>query len=166
MAQALGVDDTVIRRALERFQGLWRRQEVIGTYRQATVISDYGHHPREIAATIQALRSAYPQRRMFVIFQPHRQKRFQAFLSEFKDVLKSIRPLIVVDVYEPPGEDTDVTGTSRDLVQDRNESDVVYASTWTEAQQVLDQLVKPNDLIVTFTAGDLDRNIREIVSPL
>ncbi len=98
-----GVDDDAIIRALEKFAGVGRRFEkqaqVAIDNGDVLLIDDYGHHPTEVAATIKAARQSYPDRRLVMMFQPHRYSRTRDCFDDFVDVLSAVDELLLLDVY-------------------------------------------------------------------
>lgn len=109
IASELKVSDQAIKAALNKFEGIGRRFQVHGDYAisqggQVTLVDDYGHHPREIAATLQAARESWPDRRLVMVYQPHRYSRTRDLLDEFCKVLSTTDRLMLLDVY-PAGED-------------------------------------------------------------
>ncbi len=103
IATEVGIDDVSIQTALKCFQGIDRRLQVIGDLPvrggRATVVDDYGHHPTEIAATMDAVRQGWPNRRIVLAFQPHRYTRTRDLLDDFADVLSRTDVLLVTEVY-------------------------------------------------------------------
>lgn len=104
VATEIGVSDTAMQRALLHFGGVGRRVEHLGLLplgdaRQVMVIDDYGHHPRELAATLDALRCAYPERRVVMVFQPHRYSRTRDLFDDFVRVLNDVDQVYLLDVY-------------------------------------------------------------------
>ncbi len=103
VATELGVDDEFIVGGLLKFQGVGRRFQILGErhFSQGTslVVDDYGHHPREIRATIDAFRSVWPDKRLVHVFQPHRYSRTQSLFSDFVDVLGLADELLLLDIY-------------------------------------------------------------------
>ena len=103
VASELGVADAAICRALASFQGIERRMQHIGDARidggTVSIVDDYGHHPTEIAATLEALRQAWPGRRLVLVFQPHRYTRTRDLLDDFANVLAGVDVLLVTEVY-------------------------------------------------------------------
>ncbi|MES2212023.1 MAG: Mur ligase family protein, partial [Pseudomonadota bacterium] len=102
----LGISDVVIQRSLSGFSGVGRRFELQGTLafkkpdiKNVLLIEDYGHHPTEVQATIQAARAAWPTRRLVWVFQPHRYTRMAALMHEFATVLSQVDCLMVLDIY-------------------------------------------------------------------
>lgn len=99
IASKVGVQESIITSALADFRGVGRRFELVGTFGGITVVDDYGHHPREIAATIAAARSVWPERPLVVAFQPHRYSRTQALFGDFVSSLAAADRVILTDIY-------------------------------------------------------------------
>ncbi len=107
VATELEIGDAAIARALAEFQGIDRRLQTLAELETArgriVVVDDYGHHPTEIAATLEAARQAWPDRRIVLVFQPHRYTRTRDLLDDFAKVLSEPDALVVAEVY-PAGE--------------------------------------------------------------
>src|SRR6202000_728414 len=103
VASELAVPDLAICRALANFQGIERRMQFLGDVSIAggtvSIVDDYGHHPTEIAATLEALHQAWPGRRLVLVFQPHRYSRTRDLLDDFANVLATADVLFVTAVY-------------------------------------------------------------------
>lgn len=103
IASDLELDDGACQQALASFEGVDRRFQLLGELslsgKRVLLVDDYGHHPTEIAATIQAVRQAWPERRLVVAFQPHRYSRTRDLLDDFAEVLSSPDCLLVTEVY-------------------------------------------------------------------
>jgi UDP-N-acetylmuramate--alanine ligase len=108
IATKLQISEAAIKQALENFMGIGRRFQMYGEFPipsgKVLLIDDYGHHPREIAATLDAIRLVWPSRRAVVAYQPHRYSRTQALMKEFATVLSNFDALLLLDVYSA-GED-------------------------------------------------------------
>ena len=115
-----GVSDAAIARALESFSGVGRRFQVQGEYElgEGTVklVDDYGHHPKEVEATIKAARASHPDRRLVMMFQPHRFSRTRDCFDDFVDVLSQVDQLLLLEVYSA-GEKPIVGADSRSLAR-------------------------------------------------
>ena len=100
---SIGVDITAIQAALSAFQGIGRRFQAHSNCRvgecQVMLVDDYGHHPRELAATLEAVRSGWPDRRLVLAFQPHRYSRTQDAFEDFVAVLSQVDVLILAEVF-------------------------------------------------------------------
>lgn len=104
VASEVGVSDLAITKALSQFGGVGRRLQTLGEIefsqgKKALIIDDYGHHPREIAATLQAVRQAWPNRRIVMAYQPHRYTRTRDLFKDFAQVLSTVDQLLLLDVY-------------------------------------------------------------------
>ena len=162
IADELGVPDETIRRALARFQGIARRFQVFGEVlvrgRRVLLIDDYGHHPREIAATLDTIRASWPTRRLVVAFQPHRYTRTRDLFEDFVRVLSEPDVLFLLDIFAAsevplPG----VTGYA--LYQgicDYGSLTPVFVEKVSDLTDALSNLVKEGDIVLTLGAGDID----------
>lgn len=161
VATKLKVDDAAIIKSLGAFKGVGRRFQhttvtlpKIGTL---PLLDDYGHHPREIAATLEALRQAWPDRRSVLIFQPHRYTRTRDLFEDFVHVLSTVDVLILMEVYAAgetviPG--ADGRALSR-AIRVRGQVDPVFVDVIEELPSILAGIVKANDVIVTMGAGNV-----------
>jgi UDP-N-acetylmuramate--alanine ligase len=157
----LGVEVTAIQQALSAFQGIGRRFVVSeltdAAGRRLTLVDDYGHHPRELAATLEAARSGWPGRRLVLVFQPHRYTRTQEQFEDFVAVLSTAEILVLCEVY-PAGEAPIPGADGRSLsraVRARGQVDPVFAADLDEVPKVLGNLLEDGDLVLTLGAGDI-----------
>ncbi len=157
----LGVDEEAIQQALANFGGVGRRF-VVSEVRDATgrdlvVVDDYGHHPREVGATLDAARAAWPGRRMVLVFQPHRFSRTQEQFEDFVQVLSLPDRLLLCEVYsagEAPIAGADGRALSR-AIRARGDIDPVFAQTVEEVPKLLENLLEDGDLVMVLGAGDI-----------
>ena len=161
VARELDVSETDIARAFESFQGIGRRLEVIADLRIAdrpvTVIDDYAHHPREIEATLEAVRAGWPRRRLVVFFQPHRYTRTRDLIDDFAAVLCGLDVLVIIEVY-PAGEAPISVADGRALcraIRARGRVDPVFAEKVSDVETLAPDLVRPGDVVLTLGAGDV-----------
>jgi UDP-N-acetylmuramate--alanine ligase len=160
VARELGVPLAAARRALADFAGIGRRfqaQDIRWRGRSLTVVDDYGHHPSEIAATLEAARGAYPGRRMVLAFQPHRYTRTQDLMDDFAQVLAGVERLLLCEVYaagEAPIAGADGRALAR-VVRARGRNEPVFAATVAEAQAALEPLLQDGDVLLCMGAGDI-----------
>lgn len=161
-----GVADEHIVAGLKKFEGVERRFEVLGEYSvgdaTAMLVDDYGHHPREVAATIGAIRDAFPDCRLFMIFQPHRYTRTSDLYDDFVQVLSSVDQLIVTEVY-PAGEEVIPGADGRSLcrsIRQRGMVDPIFVEDIEEIPDLVADLVQPKDLVITQGAGSVSRIAR------
>ena len=161
VATELEVADAAIQTALANFQGIDRRLQQNGDVQTAagrvTLIDDYGHHPTELAATLEAIRQGWPDRRIVLAFQPHRYTRTRDLLDDFARVLSSVDALIVTEVYaagEAPIAGADGKAICR-AVRSHGRVEPVFVDKIEELPQALMQIVRDGDLIVTMGAGSI-----------
>lgn len=162
VAQELEVSDTAIQRALSSFHGVDRRLQQYGDVQtsagKVTIIDDYGHHPTELAATLEAIRQGWPNRRILLAFQPHRYTRTRDLLDDFARVLAgNADALIVTEVYaagETPIPGADGKAICR-AVRSHGRVEPVYVEKIDELPRALIQIARDGDVIVTMGAGSI-----------
>ncbi len=162
IARELEVDVAAIQAALSRFQGIGRRCESHGELRfgdrSVLLVDDYGHHPREIAATFEAMRAAHPQRRLVVVFQPHRYSRTRDLFDDFCAVLADADVLFLSEVYaagEAPLDGADARALARGIRARGKVEPVVVGGGIGDMPDALSRVVADGDLILTLGAGDV-----------
>ncbi len=151
----LGVPFPVIAEALAGFQGVTRRMELKGEAEGVTVIDDYGHHPTEIKATLEALRQRFPERRVVVLFQPHRYSRTKLLAEAFTACFARADVLGLLDIY-PAGEKP-IDGVTSDWLAAKitRAGLSVQRLPAADGETRLRNLVKPGDVVLTLGAGDV-----------
>jgi UDP-N-acetylmuramate--alanine ligase len=161
VASELGIADEAIQQALAKFQGVDRRLQFVGTLPvaggEAVVIDDYGHHPTEIRATLDAVRQAYPGRRIVLAFQPHRYTRTRDLLDDFAGVLSTADVLLVSEVYaagEAPIPGADGRAICR-AVRSRGQLEPVFLPRIEELAGVLRELLQAGDVVLAMGAGNV-----------
>lgn len=161
VATNLGVPDAAIAASLGAFKGVGRRfqinDEVPFGDGRLTFVDDYGHHPREIAATLEALRQAWPDRRAVVIFQPHRYSRTRDLFEDFVQVLSGVDRLVLLDIYaagETPIEGADGRALTR-AIRSRSLVEPVFVEDEEDLLQVLPAIVRADDVVLTLGAGNI-----------
>lgn len=166
----LGVDGDAIARALASFQGVGRRFNRLGALKlregSAELVDDYGHHPRELAATIAAARGGWPECRLVLAFQPHRYSRTRDLLDDFAAVLSDVDVLVLTDVY-PAGEAPIPGADSRALaraIRARGRIDPVLVPHPRELAATLPDLLVDGDLLILSGAGDIGRSSQALAS--
>ena len=148
---------------LANFHGVGRRcqhyPDLSLLNKTALLIDDYGHHPAEVKATLSALRGAYPDKRMVVIFQPHRYTRTRDLFDDFVTVLSGVDQLIIMEVY-PAGETPIALADGRSLVRAlrlQGNENTIFAEDLVEAKQKLFNILQDNDLVITMGAGSVGK---------
>jgi UDP-N-acetylmuramate--alanine ligase len=159
----LDVPFAKIAKALEEFEGVGRRLEVRGRAAfgpgEIVVVDDYGHHPTEIKTTVKALREWCPDRRIVVIFQPHRYTRTKLLYGKFARAFDDVDVLKIMDIY-PAGEKP-VRGVSSDLIINEIRKRGRVVSKFDPAEFMNE--IRPGDVILTLGAGDVWRVGKEIL---
>lgn len=159
IATELGVSDADIIAGLKKFQGVGRRFQMLGEHQfdqgKALVVDDYGHHPQEVLATIDAFRKVWPERRLVHVFQPHRYSRTQTLYQQFVDVLSMSDELFLFDIYAA-GEIAIPGVTSEVLAQDiRDRKKHVTVVNEQSLYTLLNECVKEGDVILMQGAGSI-----------
>jgi UDP-N-acetylmuramate--alanine ligase len=158
VADELDVPEDVTRRALAGFTGVQRRFTIRGEAAGVTVVDDYGHHPAEVQATLEAASRAYG-RRIVVAFQPHRYSRTVSCFDELVRAFNRADVLLLADVYAA-GEAPIAGATSEalaDAIRAHGHRDVTWAGPRTGIAQALKDRVQPGDVVITLGAGDITR---------
>jgi UDP-N-acetylmuramate--alanine ligase len=154
--------------ALGVFRGAKRRLQFIGNARDVIIYDDYGHHPREIAATINALRGAFGDRALHVVFQPHRYTRTQALYADFAKVLLIAERIYLLPIYS--ADETPIAGVSSFLIADEllasGRADATVCGDFQEACDLVCENAKPGDLVLTIGAGSVEELGGEILEGL
>jgi UDP-N-acetylmuramate--alanine ligase len=163
-----GLKDADIKRGIKHFSGVCGRFDVQGELplEQGSVllIDDYGHHPTEVAATIQALRDGWPENRLVMIYQPHRYSRTKDLYEDFVDVLSEVDVLLLLEVYAA-GEKKIAGADSRSLCRSirlRGKVDPVYVQKEEDVHEILKNLVRAGDIVLTQGAGSVGLLAKEI----
>ncbi|WP_457680821.1 UDP-N-acetylmuramate--L-alanine ligase [Thermovibrio sp.] len=146
-----GIPFEEIAKGLEEFKNAKRRMELKGTYNGITFYDDYGHHPTEIEASYRAIKEAFPNRRVVVLFQPHRFTRTKILWREFVEVLSKVENLYITNIY-PAGE-KEIEGISAKRLA--RECGGEYLGSLKEAVERLKRELQTGDIILTLGAGDI-----------
>ncbi len=152
--------DVAIQRALAAFQGIDRRLQQLGEINwpggRAAIVDDYAHHPTEVEATLEAVRQAWPGRRLVLAFQPHRFTRTRDLLDDFGRVL-GMRRSLVTEVYAA-GE-TPITGADGRAicraVRTRGLIEPVFVERVDDLAEALKGVLRDGDVVVTMGAGNI-----------
>ena len=166
VAGELGLPDSAVQKALAEFHGVGRRfqrcgeiavggaDETGGTF---TLVDDYGHHPTEMQATLEAARGAFPGRRIVLAFQPHRYTRTRDLFEDFVRVLSGVDALLLAEVY-PAGEPQIVAADGRALaraIRVAGRIEPVFVENIGDMPAAIVQAARPGDVVVTMGAGSI-----------
>tara|TARA_B100000123_G_scaffold186997_1_gene139423 strand:- start:2635 stop:4023 length:1389 start_codon:yes stop_codon:yes gene_type:complete len=160
VAQKAGINIKVIKDSFKNFGGVSRRLEFKANLKiegkPVTLIDDYGHHPTELKATVQALRSSNPNKKICMIFQPHRYTRSTLLFKEFVECLREVDTIIILDIYSA-GEQNLQKISSYDFVNALIEKrkNAFFAKNLKEICKILDTEIEGNEIIVTQGAGNI-----------
>jgi UDP-N-acetylmuramate--alanine ligase len=161
VAQELQISDQAVIDALQNFEGIDRRfqnqGEVETTNGRVMLVDDYGHHPTEISATIEAARAGWPDKRIVLAFQPHRYSRTRDLLDDFATVLSDADVVIILEVYAA-GEDPIAGADGRAIaraVRSRGGVEPIFVEELDGLAEVLEGVLADGDLVLTMGAGDI-----------
>lgn len=146
------------RQSLENFTGTARRMEVKGKINDVLIMDDYGHHPTEVRATLEALKEAHPNRRLICVFQPHQYSRTHELLEDFTGAFESADTVLIPNIFEARDSEEDKKKISAEkLVKaiSKNHPDCRWSENFEKTLEMLRSEVRPNDLVVTMGAGDV-----------
>jgi UDP-N-acetylmuramate--alanine ligase len=170
VGREVGVEDSAIAKALAEFRGVGRRfqrHDVAIEGGSFTLIDDYGHHPAEMSATLEAARASFPGRRLVLAFQPHRYTRTRDLFEDFVRVLSTVDVLVLADVY-PAGEAPIVAADGRALaraVRVAGKVEPVFVEDIAQLPQALRTLVRDGDVVVTMGAGSIGGAAAQLCAP-
>jgi len=164
VGRALELDFGQIASALTGFRGVHRRFERVGTWRGATVIDDYAHHPTEVAATLEAARESFAGRRIVAVFQPHLYSRTQLLLEDFARALLLADEAVVTEIYA--SREMPIAGVSGEGVVEAarrgGHRRVRFCADWRGVGEMLTGEIGAGDVILTLGAGDVYRLAHEL----
>jgi UDP-N-acetylmuramate--alanine ligase len=168
VATELGVADAPIQRALANFQGIDRRLQQLGEIEwpggSALLVDDYAHHPTEVAATLEAVRQAWPSRRLVLVFQPHRYTRTRDLLDDFGRTLSECDVLLITEVYaagETPLANADGRAICR-AVRSRGRIEPVFVERVDDLAESLRSVLNDGDVVLTMGAGSIGAVAHEL----
>ena len=170
VAQKAGINTKVIKDSFKNFGGVSRRLEFKADLKidgkSATLVDDYGHHPTELKATIEALKSSSPNKKICMIFQPHRYSRSTLLFKEFIECLRDVDTSIILDIYSA-GEQNLQKISSYDFVNAliEKKKNAFFAKNLKEICKILESEIKGNEIIITQGAGnivDISNSIKAI----
>ncbi|MFA5155390.1 MAG: UDP-N-acetylmuramate--L-alanine ligase [Patescibacteria group bacterium] len=172
-ARRLGVSWPLIKRHLAGFKGIERRAQALGSYRGALIVDDYAHHPTEIKAALDGLRSRYPGKRLITVFHPHTFTRTKALFSDFRRSFAATDELIILDIYGSAREQQGGV-SSRQLAQAvrefnrtrRSVQPVRHIPDIPAAVAYLRRHLKSGHILVLMGAGDVFRIGQKLLNKL
>lgn len=156
LAQTFGISERDIRLSFSTYRGVHRRLEKKGECQGAFIFDDYAHHPAEIVASLKAMRTLSPQKKLYAIFQPHRYTRMKAILKDFAYAFQDVDHLIVTDIYAG-GEDP-IEGINPDLIMKTIQLRQNQSMEYVKKSHICDYLkesLSKNDVVITLGAGDV-----------
>ncbi len=163
------IDNTAILAALEKFEGIGRRFQHYGEFDnergRVMLVDDYGHHPSEVAVTIQAARAGWADKRLVMVYQPHRYTRTRDLYEDFVKVLSEVDQLILLDVYSA-GEAPIVGADSKSLCRSLRQRGVepIHVADHAELSAVLAETLQDNDLVITQGAGNIGQIVKQLAA--
>lgn len=156
-----GISDQAISAALLKFAGIGRRFEQLAHLStakgQMSLVDDYGHHPKEVQATIKAMREGWPDKRLVMVFQPHRYSRTRDLYEDFVEVLSQVDCLFLLDVYAA-GETPLINADSKSLarsIRQRGQIEPIYVSEIEQLSELLATQLEDGDMVLTQGAGNI-----------
>ncbi|KAE9541959.1 UDP-N-acetylmuramate--L-alanine ligase [Ursidibacter maritimus] len=168
VAKEEGIDNQAILAALAEFQGAGRRFDQLGSFirpnGKVMLVDDYGHHPTEVDVTIKAARQGWDNKRVVMVFQPHRYSRTRDLFDDFVQVLSQVDALVMLDVYAA-GEAPIVGADSKALcrsIRNLGKVDPILVSDTSQLGEVLDQIIQDGDLILAQGAGNVSKLSRDL----
>jgi UDP-N-acetylmuramate--alanine ligase len=167
-AASVGADIKAAFAAVQGFTGVDRRMQVVGTHNGATVVDDYGHHPTEIRATLDALRSRYRPRKLYCAFQPHQASRTRLLFEDFAAAFTDADEVLLADIYFVRDSDEDKRAVSSAKLATAIRHNGVTAhhlGTFDACAAHLRAKLQPGDLIVTMGAGPICEVGRTLLAP-
>ena len=163
-----GVDVLKIQHALKNFMGINRRMQVLGEIKIknsiSTLIDDYGHHPSEIRSTIDSIRESHPEKKLTMVFQPHRYSRTKDLFEEFIEVLQTVDQLILLDIYSA-GEELIKNYESKDLLRRLRKTalKVCLSEESTLDSSIVEALGNDEGILLMQGAGNISKFSESIV---
>jgi len=161
VACELDIEVNIIQSSLKDFSGVARRLDYHGSLninnRNVSLFDDYGHHPNEINAVFESLKNTYQNRRLVVIFQPHRYSRTRDLFDDFARALSKADALILLDIY--PASEKPIahinSGALADAIRQRSSLDPIVIQDVEEVFKILPNLIQKEDVVLTLGAGDI-----------
>lgn len=165
LALNLNIENEVIKNSLKNFPGIGRRMEFLGEINGAKIYSDFAHHPTAIKVATLQIKKQFPDKNIWIIYQPHMFSRTKALFSEFVESFKSLNVsgISMIDIYPSREKDTGLIH-SRDLVRAINQPNVEYTGDLSEMFKAMQTMLSEKDVVIFMGAGDIDSKIRSLLS--
>ncbi|URQ89878.1 UDP-N-acetylmuramate--L-alanine ligase [Pseudoalteromonas sp. SCSIO 43101] len=169
VAKDQNIANHAILEALTKFEGVGRRFQHYGTFENergnVMLVDDYGHHPSEVAATIAAVREGWPDKRLVMVYQPHRYSRTRDLYEDFVKVLADVDQLLLLDVYSA-GEEPIVGADSKSLCRSLRQrgKEPLHVASSSELAGVLANTLQDNDLVLTQGAGNIGQLVKKLAA--
>ncbi|QLJ08740.1 UDP-N-acetylmuramate--L-alanine ligase [Pseudoalteromonas sp. JSTW] len=169
VAKDQNIANNAILEALVKFEGVGRRFQHYGTFENergnVMLVDDYGHHPSEVAATIAAVREGWPDKRLVMVYQPHRYSRTRDLYEDFVKVLADVDQLLLLDVYAA-GEEPIVGADSKSLCRSLRQrgKEPLHVASSAELAGVLADVMQDNDLVLTQGAGNIGQLVKKLAA--
>ncbi len=153
----LGIDFAVVQKALHHFSGVERRFDIKAQEKDILIVDDYAHHPTEVETTLQAAKTAWPQRRLIAVFQPHLYSRTKDFYADFAAALQIADLPVVTGIY--PAREEPIPGVTGRLIADElkkaGKTNVRYIENKEDLPGQLWDMLRAGDVLLTLGAGDI-----------
>lgn len=169
VAHEEGIENKHIMAAMQKFEGIGRRFQQYGDFDTGNgtvkLMDDYGHHPTEVAATIKAVRDAWPEKRIVMCYQPHRYSRTRDLYEDFTKVLSQVDCLLLLEVYaagEKPIQGADGRSLAQSIRQ-RNLVDPIFVSEPEDIPAELANVIQDGDVVITQGAGNINSIIKTLI---
>lgn len=161
----LGIEAGKIEKSLKTFPGIGRRMELLGEVSGAKIFSDFAHHPTAVKVATEQLKKEYPEKDIWIVYQPHMFSRTKALFKEFVQVFKSLpaKGIAVIDIYPSREVDTGMIH-SKDLVEAVNDPKVEYTQDLESFINQMKKYLSEKDIVVFMGAGDIDTFIRRFLN--
>ena len=154
----MGLSFKQIQSGIATYQGVRRRFDIKGIYQSVMIVDDYAHHPTEVQATLKAAKSGW-DRRIIAVFQPHLFSRTQEFFREFSSALRISDLVIITDIY--PAREKPIPGINAKLIfneyNNKSKTNCYYVPDLDDLESTLDDIIQPNDMVITMGAGNIWR---------
>lgn len=160
----LGISRKTIQKSLENFPGIGRRMEYLGEINGAKIFSDFAHHPTAIKVATEQIKNQFPDKKIWIIYQPHMFSRTKALFNEFVEAFKSLKVegIAMVDIYPSREKDTGLIH-SKDLVKAINQPNVEYTEKLEDMFKAMQTMLSEKDVVIFMGAGDIDQKIKALL---